>query len=354
MPPLAIMAATTLASTGAQALANSAAGSDEEKALAAKQAALDNILKISLPDLQAQKLALAQQGVVGNLDPTMEGIVTHGPSAMEGISTDPRLKEAQMKALETLQGLGNTGLSSMDRVALMEIRNKNAGDAKAGQEAIMQNMAARGMGGGGQELASRLIANQASANRGSMEGMQVAAQAQQKALEALIGGGSLGGQIRSQEFGEQSDVARAKDAIEQFNAANRQGVLSRNTANQNEAQQFNLSNAQSVANRNVDLKNAEQQYNKELYQKQFENELNKGKAAAGQSDSVAQQYQQQAAGTRQMGAGIASGIGSIGGAFAANAATPSPTKNLLTNNAPDEGVIGPPDPRKAKPLTNWR
>jgi len=54
--------------------------------------------------------------------------------------------------------------------------------------------------------------------------LDVSAQAQSRALQALMQGGQLGGQIRQQDFGEQSEKAQAQDAINRFNTANRQQV----------------------------------------------------------------------------------------------------------------------------------
>ncbi len=53
-------------------------------------------------------------------------------------------------------------------------------------------------------------------------------------------GGQLGGQMRSQDFGEQSSKAQAQDAISRFNAANSQSVQGQNVATKNTAQAANL------------------------------------------------------------------------------------------------------------------
>lgn len=304
-----------LAPIAGSLIGGAVAGGDRDEANAARQKALEAILGISAPSIEQQRVALGKHAVVGQLTPEMEGAINQDPSQMAGISTDPRLRDAQMKALETMQGLGSTGLSAEDRVALMDIRNRGMGDSQAGQAAIMQNLAARGMAGGGQELAARMMANQGAANVASQEGMDVAAQAQAKALQALMNSGQLGGQIRQEEFNEKSDIAKAQDAIAQFNTANRQNVGQRNVSAKNTAQASNLGAAQSVADTNVDLGNKQELYNKGLYQQNFQNEMQRANAVAGGQNQAAAGHDASANATQGMWSGIGQGVGSAASAI---------------------------------------
>ena len=77
----------------------------------------------------------------------------------------------------------------------------------AQQGAIQQNLAARGLGGSGQEAAMRLIAQQQGANAANQAGLGVAANAQQRALQALQQAGQLSGQMGQQELGERQSAA---------------------------------------------------------------------------------------------------------------------------------------------------
>jgi hypothetical protein len=108
-----------------------------------------------------------------------------------------------------------------------QIRQKQARESNAQQSAILQNLAQRGMAGGGQELALRAQAQQSSANQAAMEGLQLSAEQRARALNALIQRGQMAGNMRSQEFGEKSDKAKAADAIAQWNAAMSAGVEQR-------------------------------------------------------------------------------------------------------------------------------
>lgn len=205
-------------------------------------------------------------------------------SAMSNISTDPRLREAQLKALSQLQEVGdNGGMTLRDQANLSKVQGQVAAADRGRREAIMQNMAARGASGGGLELLAQMQNAQASTDREAQSGLDIAAQAQERALQAMMNSGQLGGSIRSQDFGEKSQVAQAQDAINKFNAGvrnqstqynagqvtdaakfNSQQAQQTNEANANRRQQaatFNTSGRQNVANQGVETQNAATRYN---------------------------------------------------------------------------------------------
>jgi hypothetical protein len=144
-----------------------------------------------------------------------------GPSAMEGVGTDPRLRNAQLAALAKLEEIGNSGgLTAQDRSRLAKIESDTNAADRGKREAILQNARARGMGGSSQELLASLQGAQASTDMQNSANLNVEAMAEQRALDALSQAGQLGGQIRGQDFGEGAQRADASDAIARFNAAN--------------------------------------------------------------------------------------------------------------------------------------
>lgn len=159
-----------------------------------------------------------------------------GPSAMEGVTTDPAYKNAQMNALKRLQEVGDKGYTVEEESAMNKIRRDNAQADRGRREAIMASRQARGVGGSGDELAAQMMSNQAANEGNSQEGLDVAANAQRRALAAMAQSGQMAGQMRGQEFGEKSDVARAKDAVNQFNTNNSVRAQFQNNQGQN---QFN-------------------------------------------------------------------------------------------------------------------
>jgi hypothetical protein len=95
---------------------------------------------------------------------------TLGPSAMESVSTDPRLESAQYAALDKLQGISDAGGYTLtDEANLNRILGKTNRAANAQNAAVREDMAARGVGGSGAEVAMQLANNQAQAQRGADE-----------------------------------------------------------------------------------------------------------------------------------------------------------------------------------------
>lgn len=282
--------------------------SDRKRAQAAIQAALAQFAGLNIPDTEKMKLALESPEVQGILAPYMQQAEQLQQSAMEQVQTDPRLRQAQMQALETLSKMGEQGLTAEDRAALNQARRQVAGDAQSQQNAILQSMAQRGAGGSGLELASRLAAQQQSADTSSQEADRIMAMAQRRMLEGVSSAGALGGQIRGQDYGEQTDLARARDAIAQFNAQQRAGVQAANIGQLNEAQMRNLMEKQRISEAGVQTRNMQQQYNKNLQQQDFQNRMSLAQAKANAQLGAAGNYQQQAQQTAGMWSGVGSGL----------------------------------------------
>lgn len=270
------------------------------------EAALAQYGNITLPELKELNLELYKQVV--KLNPELETAVNLGPSAMEGITTDPMLKKAQMDALRELQGIGSGEEQLSDVVSKLQVENDVNRNLKGNQDAIMQNLATRGMSGGGNELVARQMATQSAANRQADLDLQVRADAQKRALEALMQSGQLGAQMESNDFNRQSQIAQSQDAISKFNAQNQQNVQSRNVQNKNNAQEWNATNAQNIANQNVGVNNQAQYYNKNLPQQQFENQLGLADSKSGAYSNQAAIKEQRRQGDQQLvGSGLMAG-----------------------------------------------
>lgn len=290
-------------------MGNMMSSSAKKKADQAIQKALAELKSINLPDTEKMKLALESPEVQGILQPYMQQAEQLASTAQEQITTDPRLRQAQMQALETMSKMGTEGLTATDRAALNQARRQTAGDEQARQASILQNMAQRGVGGSGMELAAKLSSSQESADRASQESDRTMAMAQQRMLAAISGAGELGGQIRGQEYGEQSDLARARDAIAQFNLQQRAATQSANVGQLNEAQLRNLAEKQRVSEAGVSTRNRQQEYNKQLEQQRFNNEMQLKQAIANAQLGQAGSFQAQARDTAGMWQGIGSGVG---------------------------------------------
>lgn len=175
-------------------------------------------------------------------------------SLMGGVATDPGLKDAQMGALRKLEEIGRSGgLLAADKALLAKTQHDASMQDRGRREAILQSMAAKGMSGTGNELLAQLDSSQAATERSSQAGLDIAGMAQQRALDSIAKAGTLGGQIRSQEFDEQAKRAQAQDAINNFNAGlktqgsfNNAGIKNNSQMNQNDMRQQVFSNQHAV------------------------------------------------------------------------------------------------------------
>lgn len=268
-------------------------------------------LEAQLPSISEQELQYILPEIVGEYGPEMEQYLGDLVSEYSSIESDPRLRDSQLSVLDYLAEVGETGLTASERAALNEIRRATQQEAEAKQQQIIQNMAQRGAGGSGAELAARLSGAQSAADRMSRESDQLAMLAQQRALQAMMQQGQMAGNLRTQDFNEASSIAQAKDAMNTFNRNNQQSLQQRNIGARNQAQLQNLQQRQAVSDAATALKNQQQQYNKGLLQQQFQNQLDINRGRAGIASAQAQANQQANASNQ---AGMWQAFGTLGGA----------------------------------------
>jgi hypothetical protein len=288
-------------------LLGGSAGKDEmKKATQLQRDAVARLEAIGIPTVDAQKIALESPELVDTLVAE-----TMGPSAFENVSVDPRLRQAQMSALEQMSGLADQGLGAEDRAAFNELRRAAGGQAQAEQASTLQEMASRGMLNSGANLAAQLASGQGAANRMSQQGDAIAAQAAQARRDAIASKANMASQLGQQNFNQQAAAAQARDAISQFNTQNRQNVAG-----------TNLANRQSIANQKAATANQQEMYNKGLIQQNFQNQVQKAGGVAGQMGNLANTYAQQgqaaAQGQANMTTGLLGTAASLGSAYMGN------------------------------------
>lgn len=186
-----------------------------------------------------------QQSLAGyqNLQmPTYDQMAINGASVD---SLDPTARNAQLAALQQMQGIATQGgMTAIDKARLQQIQEQTATQARGAREAIMQNAQARGMGGSGAELANLMQGQQSASDQAGRQAVDVNSAAQQRALQAMAQTGQLGGQISQQDL----QRAQAQDEIRKFNSGIRQ------TQFENDLQRLN-----GMSGVYGDLANAEQQ-----------------------------------------------------------------------------------------------
>jgi hypothetical protein len=304
MPALTSIALGVSAAAG---VANAAANmSASDRAAAIQDKALQEWMKLNIPDPEQQKIAMQRFVDQGELSPQLEKAISQNPSEFQKITTSVADRTAQNRALQELEKIGyEGGLRLQDKVALQDATLEGQMKDRANREAITADMARRGMGGSGFEFASQLAAQQSGADRDARNSLQIAAQAQDRALQSIMGAGDMATKFRTQDFNEQAQKAAAQDAINRFNTSNLQDVHSRNIASQNRAQEMNLADKQRIADANINLANDQEKYNKSLLQQKFDNQA---KIAAGKSG----QYGQMGALEQQKGQALGNAFTNVG------------------------------------------
>lgn len=315
MPWAAIIPAVAALGSAAIGAANSSA--DRDQAKQQMDQAIAAYRDIGVPPAEATQIVLQQYKSAGKLTPELEQAYSQGDSDLTKISTDSGLKQAQLAALQQLQGIGEQGGHTLqDDANLQNILNQTNIAARGRQGAIQADMASRGLGGSGLDLAAQLSNAQNAGNQAGVQGLDIAAQQKQNALNAIMQSGQLAGTMQGQQFDQKAKVAAAQDAINRFNTQNRQDVASRNVAAQNQASQYNLTNDQRIADQNTGLGNYQEQYNKGQVQQHYVNQLNQAAGMSGQYKGAADFNSASADRTSNLWGGVGQGIGQAGTAYA--------------------------------------
>lgn len=307
---------------------------DRDRAKQAAQEAFDEINRVGAPPDLSQKILLEKFKRAGLYTPQLEQQISAGVSKVSQIQEDANLRKAQTGALNLLQERAKTGLNPEDRAAMNELRNQVATDMKGRLGSIQQNMASRGLAGGGSELAQELAAAESAQQSESAGADRLAAQASQAALQAAVNSGQLGGQIRGQDFDVNKAKAAASDQFKLFDTQNSVARQARNVGSLNEGSKYNLGEDQRISDINTNQGNTEllreNQAKRDFWNDQAKLAAMKSNAKLGQ----ASQIQGQADAAAKMYQGIGSGVGAGAGAYlnyAGKNPTPAAVKAMPQN-----------------------
>jgi len=176
--------------------------------------------------MQAGNNAAAQEEIeklVAKYGPEAGALIEQelgGPSAMAEVYGErlaPEAAAAQKRALQQLQQVSEQGYTPEEEASLRRIQAETAATAASQRAATQEAFARRGISGGGAERVAAFQGAQAAANRAAQQGLDVAANAQRRAFQAMQQTGSLGGSMRSQAFEE----GRARALAEEQRRINR-------------------------------------------------------------------------------------------------------------------------------------
>lgn len=192
--------------------------------------------------------------------PDLERIMAEqlGPSAMEGVHSDPEQRQAQLDIMDELRDIYSSGgLNLEDKAALNEGLNRANVAGNASRQRLASDFAARGQLGSGAQLAMGNMGAQSAANRANQTALDVGAMGQKRRMDAMGRYAGLASDVRGQDFGESSARAQAKDAADRWNAASREKAG---------------------------------YYNAGLAQQQFGNRMTKATGSQGAGNNLAAQY----------------------------------------------------------------
>ena len=137
-----------------------------------------------------------------------------GPSAMAEVYGErlaPEAAAAQRNALRQLQQVSEKGYTPEEEAAIRQIQAETAATAASQRAATQEAFARRGIRGGGAERVAAFQGASQAANRAAQQGLDVAAQAQRRAFQAMQAQGNLGTNVRGQAYGEAERRAQASD-----------------------------------------------------------------------------------------------------------------------------------------------
>ena len=241
----------------------------EDAALAQQQAIQAQLAAIGVPSVQAQQIALQQYPTPSQL----------AASQVQNVSYNPQQQAVQQQALAQLQGISQAGgMDAQAKSALQDSINRTGVQEQGNAQALQQQAQRRGMAGSGMQMVSQQMNAQNAANQNQNAGLQTAAQAQQRGLQALAQGTNLSQSMGNQDLNLQLQKAQSADAVNKFNTMNNNAV----------------------AQQNVGLTNQQEMANKALIQQNYQNQLNKvsaGQGAATNAGNIMMQSGQQQAGT---------------------------------------------------------
>ena len=289
MDPLTIAA---IASVAAPVISGAIGGGQANKQRKAGQKILDKaadqVYGLEVPDIADLQFDPTLAQYAGDIDPALLSNMQDIESNYGQITTDPRFAQAQYQSLGGLDELiAGGGMTAADKLAYQNATNDAAMQASREQGNIARDMAERGLSGGGNELAMRLASSQGAANRGAEAAQTQVATAQQRALDALLQRGQMGGQMEQADFNRQSEAARAKDQIAQFNRNNAMETQRTNVGATNNMNIGNRDARQANINTNTVISNTGKQNNVDAVQRNFGNQMEKavagGNIASGQA-----------------------------------------------------------------------
>lgn len=216
-----------------------------------------------------------------NLPKLKEMLLTkQADTGLANIKDDPTYRGQQSSADAQLNNIIKSGgLTLGDRAALNRVLARSGRNEAAGRASLEQQLRGKGAGESGAQLAMALESQQRGAELANQQGENAAAQAQERLYRAIQQRGQNAGQGLDRSYRQQSDAARAQDAINAGNTA---------------------------------IMNTAARWNAGLPQQDFENQMKLTAAKAGPTYALGGAHAANAQDTKQMWQGIGNAAGQAG------------------------------------------
>jgi hypothetical protein len=316
-------------------------GGADKKAQEDLNRTLAAIQGIATPTAEQLQLGpLEQYSNAGDLEAALGEASQTGPSAFENEHLSSVPFETMQKVLAQEDAIASSnGMTPQERAAIAQAES-DMNRAVAGQRgAISADFAQRGIPA---SLIAAALQNGAvgqEAQQGYQNALNAEANAANNATAARAAEGQLAGNMFQMDAGQQNAAAEAANALQQFNAANRQQTGLANQSNRQAANVYNTTNKQGLSNQNVTGENQRRYQNDvEAPQQAAALALQKGQELAGIGESQANEHM--AAG--QQSAGLFGGLVGAGATMGSGAMQAGATNNLAGAIAAAEGGEIPP------------
>lgn len=259
-------------------------------------------------DIPWQQLLLA-----GEITPEIYEAVVTGDVAQ--IQEDPQTREAQLRAMLGMEQVSREGLPLQDRLLAEEAQRAVGSEFGRANDAIMQNLAARGRAGGGSELAARLAASGAAAEMARGMGSDLAQQSVGNRLMALREAERMGGSIRGQDVQTANLNAQMQNRYNEWLSNLRTQAAQNAAQSRQAAQNANLQQRQRLSDANILGRMGTAQQNQarrnDLQDRLFRARTQKVQGQTGALQGVAQAQLAREQAKAENIKGVAGGVGGI-------------------------------------------
>lgn len=270
--------------------------------------------KLEQVDFDMSRLSAPELQVVAQLMPELYDAQIQGEA--QQIEGSPEMAEKQATALAQMEDIGREGMTDVDKLQAVQAKEAVAQANRRTQNSILQNLAARGQLGSGDELAARLAGSEQSGQAAADMGADLVRQAALRRLSGIESAAGMAGNIRGQDVAEQTTNANLAD---RFNALASQLMTQAardNAATRMGAQEYNVGQKQRVADTNelarADTAARNQEYLNKMRQQSWANKFDTTQQQAGAMGGIAGAEDAEATRRRQAIASLGQGVGGLG------------------------------------------